>query len=327
MIQKVLIEQIIHSTAVLLAEVSTMNGARTPLSDIFDLLFMDISAHLEQKGITRKVIADMFGMSTRTFQRRVHRIREFKPDEKTIWMSVIGYIHHSEGCGRQEIIDNFLQYDEGQIISILNDLIANNVIAKTDKGYTETSKTSSFFHTLCEEESLLVWAHVYRHGPMKTSEISEDLHLPIELAEQIIASLVEQNKASYLEAQDAYTCRECYIPVGSVEGFYASMFEHYGTVIRTMITRLHNISSKPTDQSTGMSTISFNVFEGHVHYEDVTGILADFREQVNRVWYAVLEENKRKNLPREGVQKVEFYMGQNIYPLDLTHRPDISEDA
>jgi hypothetical protein len=58
---KLLIDAIVQQTTVLIAQLSTAAGIRSPLAHIADQVFLDLAREIEQQGVSRKVVADMFG--------------------------------------------------------------------------------------------------------------------------------------------------------------------------------------------------------------------------------------------------------------------------
>ncbi len=71
---KLLIDSIMRQTTVLIAQLSATAGIRAPLSHLADEVFLSLSRELEEQGVSRKVVADMFGLALRTYQRRVQRL-------------------------------------------------------------------------------------------------------------------------------------------------------------------------------------------------------------------------------------------------------------
>jgi hypothetical protein len=53
-----LIDAIVRQTTILIAQVSTTAGIRSPLARVADQVFLELSRELEGQGVTRKVAAD-----------------------------------------------------------------------------------------------------------------------------------------------------------------------------------------------------------------------------------------------------------------------------
>ena len=65
----------------LIAQLATAGGARTPLARIANQVFVELAEELEGQGLSRKVTADMFGISLRSYQRKVQRLRESRTEQ------------------------------------------------------------------------------------------------------------------------------------------------------------------------------------------------------------------------------------------------------
>ena len=60
-----LIDAIVQQTTLLIAQLATSAGIRAPLAHIADQVFLDLANEIEQQGVSRKVVADMFGLALR----------------------------------------------------------------------------------------------------------------------------------------------------------------------------------------------------------------------------------------------------------------------
>jgi hypothetical protein len=71
---KLLIDAITRQTTVLIAQLSTSAGLRAPLAHVADQVFVELARELEAQGLGKKVVADMFGMALRGYQKKVQRL-------------------------------------------------------------------------------------------------------------------------------------------------------------------------------------------------------------------------------------------------------------
>ena len=78
---KLLMDGVVRQTTVLLAQLSTTAGARSPLAHVADQVFVELAREIESQGVRRQVVADMFGMALRSYQKKMRRLTEkpFKP--------------------------------------------------------------------------------------------------------------------------------------------------------------------------------------------------------------------------------------------------------
>jgi predicted acetyltransferase len=83
---KLLIDAIVRQTTVLIAQLSTAAGIRAPLAHVADRIFVELAQEIERQGVGHKVVADMFGMALRTYQKRVQRLSESTTARgRTLW--------------------------------------------------------------------------------------------------------------------------------------------------------------------------------------------------------------------------------------------------
>ncbi|MBN2193717.1 MAG: hypothetical protein JW751_12940 [Polyangiaceae bacterium] len=90
---KLLIDSIVQQTTVLIAQLSTTAGARSPLAHVADRVFVDLVSELERQRVGKKVIADVFGLALRSYQQKVQRLGESATDRGvTLWAAVANFV-------------------------------------------------------------------------------------------------------------------------------------------------------------------------------------------------------------------------------------------
>src|SRR5258705_12622665 len=83
---KLLIDGIVRQTTVLIAQLSTASGVRAPLAHVADQVFVELAREIEAQGVRRQVVADMFGMALRSYQKKMRRLAEGETvRERTLW--------------------------------------------------------------------------------------------------------------------------------------------------------------------------------------------------------------------------------------------------
>src|SRR5262245_25124374 len=101
---------IVRQTTVLIAQLSTTSGARSPLSHVADQVFVELAREIEAQGVRRQVVADMFGMALRSYQKKMRRLAESpSARDKTLWQAVLELIE-SEQPTRARVLERF-EYD------------------------------------------------------------------------------------------------------------------------------------------------------------------------------------------------------------------------
>ena len=85
---RLLMNDIVRQTTLLIAQLSTAAGVREPLSHVTDQVFLELSRELDARGIRLKVAADMFGMTLRSYQLKLRRLAE-QSDRRgaCLWLS------------------------------------------------------------------------------------------------------------------------------------------------------------------------------------------------------------------------------------------------
>jgi hypothetical protein len=130
-----LIDSILRQTTVLIARLSTASGLRAPLAHITSQLFLDLVRELEQQGLGRKVIADMFGLALRSYQQKVQRLRDAASDRSaTLWEAVLGYLREEQTASRAQVLARFAREDGAMVRGVLSDLVASSLVQRTGSG-------------------------------------------------------------------------------------------------------------------------------------------------------------------------------------------------
>ena len=98
---RILIDAIVRQTMVFIAQLSTIDGMRSPLSHVADEVFVGLVRELESQGLGKKVIADMFGLALRSYRQKVQRLSESVTTRGvTLWGAVHAFLAERESAGR-----------------------------------------------------------------------------------------------------------------------------------------------------------------------------------------------------------------------------------
>src|SRR5690606_40948531 len=109
---QLVIDAIVRQAMVLIAQLSTADGVRSPLSHIAQEVFVGLVRELENQGVGKKVIADMFGLALRSYRQKVQRVSESQTAPGvTLWGAVQSFLAERESVSRQEVLDRF-KYDD-----------------------------------------------------------------------------------------------------------------------------------------------------------------------------------------------------------------------
>jgi hypothetical protein len=321
---QILIDAVVRQTMVLIAQLSTADGTRSPLSHVADEVFMGLVRELESQGVGKKVIADMFGIALRSYQQKVQRLSESATRRGvTLWSAVHSFLEERESATRADVLEHFDHDEELKVRSILSDLVESGLVCRSGRG----QDTSYRLATAEELEQLgaaasadaeaanaaLIWVHVYRGSPLAKTKLAELLPMPEAALEAALARLVREERVRLeSRADDVYcTTEQCLIPVGEAAGWEAAIIDHHRAVLGALAAKL--VSGKHVSAAkdeVGGTTLSFDLWPGHPREKEVRQLLSTLRQQILPLWNEVAEYN-RDHRPAH-TYKVTVYCGQYL---------------
>jgi hypothetical protein len=128
------IEALVRQTMVEVARLATSGGARQSLSRISDQVFSELTSELERQGVTKNVVADMFGMSLRTFHRRVQQVRHAQTERRTLREAVLEWVVASAPVSTHAVHQHFLRHPAELVAGALNDLVHERLLSRAGWG-------------------------------------------------------------------------------------------------------------------------------------------------------------------------------------------------
>src|SRR5262245_38056821 len=204
---KLLIDAIVRQTTVLIAQLSTAAGVRAPLAHVADRVFLDLAREIEAQGVGRKVVADMFGLALRTYQKKVQRLTESETvRDRTLWEAVLEFLTQNGSSPRQRIIERFKYDDEGGVAAVLNDLVSSGLVYRTGRGdscvYGITS--ASDYTQLIDASNLesvagLLWVTIYRAGGLRREELADILNGDGHMLDSALELLLQEGRIEEVE--------------------------------------------------------------------------------------------------------------------------------
>jgi hypothetical protein len=317
---KLLTDAIVRQTTVLIAQLSTTAGIRAPLAHLADEVFLSLSGELEAQGLSRKIVADMFGMALRSYQRRVQRLRESATvGGKTLWESVLQFLQAEGRASRLALLERFGNDDPEAIGAVLSDLVQSGLVSRKGSG------ASAVFVLTPDEErkvlaregrletaAALAWLDLCRHPGANAAEIASRIGLNEELVSESLAELERQARVT-ADAQGRLTAEAMVVPVGAEAGWEAAVFDHFQAVASAITTKLRRGSTRSAvPDTTGGATLTFEIAVEHPLAERVLGLLQRTRAEVNELWREVEAHNALDPIPPNQAQRVTFYFGQVV---------------
>src|SRR5512138_289125 len=114
------------------AQLATAGGVRAPLASLANRVFLDLTNELRNQGLRHSVIADMFGITLRTYHRRVRELEQSRSVEgSTVWEAVLGFIREHEPVNAARIYQRFSLDDPDVVSGVLTDLVGSGLVYGT----------------------------------------------------------------------------------------------------------------------------------------------------------------------------------------------------
>lgn len=322
--ERILIDAIVRQTVILIAQLSTADGVRSPLSHLADEVFLGLVHELSTQGLGKKVIADMFGLALRSYQQKVQRLGESATQRGvTLWGAIHGFLAKTESTSRDEVLAQFSSDEPQNVRSILNDLVETGLVCRSGRGADTRYRVAtaeeleelgaSAASDAQETNAALVWIQIYHASPLKREELGRLVPLPESAIDAAIERLVREERIRVVAKPDGTYCvtDQCLIPLGQSAGWEAAVVDHHRAVLNSLAAKVGNGKrvSRVTDE-VGGTTLSFDLWHGHPYEADVRKLLATVRGQVIPLWDQVETFNHAST--KEPSYKVTFYCGQHL---------------
>lgn len=332
---QLLIDAVVRQTTILIAQLATAGGARTPLSDVAGQVFIDLARELHRQGVSRKVAADMFGLALRTYRRKIQRLTESETIAgRSLWEAVHDFIGAQPVVTRADVLRRFHRDDESTVRGVLQDLVDSGLVFQAGRGAASSYRvaTPADLDYVRENEreadgtDTLVWAVVYRLGPLSRSKLAEHLSLPATKLDASVTRLLESSRIVVADGsgEAKYRAPSFVLPLGTSQGWEASIFDHFQAVVNTICQKLQtDPGSASRNDRVGGSTYSLEVWPGHPLEEEATGALMRFREHLGDLRARIAKHNSSAGLPAKRMRVV-AYAGQFI--IDREEASDVEED-
>jgi len=326
---KLLIDAVVQQTTVLIAQLSTAAGIRAPLAHVADRVFVDLAREIERQGVGRKVVADMFGLALRTYQKRMQRLAESASWQgRTLWEAVHEHIALNPAVRRSQITERFRRDSVDDVGAVLNDLVSSGLIYAGGRGANTVYRIVSAAEqpATSASESLealadMVWLTIYRARRLKFSALKGALSAPAAELQLALARL-EADGIVHREGDSddpELRAENFFVPVDATRGWEAAVFDHFSTVAAAIASKVRRGPSARGGDLVGGTTVTFDIHRGHPFESEVLGLLGRTRADVHGLWERVSGHNKQHPVPDEQKTKVSFYFGQNVDEQDAAN--------
>lgn len=322
---KLLIDNIMRQTTVLIAQLSTAAGVRAPLAHLADQVFLSLAREIEAQGVGRKVVADMFGMALRGYQLKTQRLTESQSAQgRTLFEAVLDYVEKSGTVTRRDLLERFRNDGERETVAVLSDLVGSGLVHAAGRGattiYGVTSEAERQRLTRESDEQALgdmIWGAIYRAPGRTATEVALELTLPEESLRAPLERLLEEGRIQR-DAEQKLRAWGFQIPVGAEHGWESAVFDHFQAVATAIATKLDlRASQSPWAESVGGTTLRFQLTPRHPLRERVLGLLAASRANANALWQEVSAHNGAHGIDANERFDVVFYFGQSVDPAAI----------
>jgi transcription initiation factor IIE alpha subunit len=317
----ILIHAVVQQTMVFVAQLATAGGVRAPLAKLAHQVLLDLSRELQNQGVKKNVIADMFGMSLRTYHRKLRALTESQTvSGRTIWEAVLDYLRDQEPVSAYDIHRRFSGDDRDVIAGVLTDLVHSGLAYRSGSGSgavyrladdSDFAKAGSNGRDGANE--YLVWHAVYRNGPVTEDRLVELTGLDAVACGRALAELESTGRVSRESSNGrvTFSSDRLEVPVGQAQGWETAVFDHFQAMVSAISTKLSSRSLRSDhDDVTGGATYSIDIWPGHPLEREALGTLARVRALVEDLRDRVDATNAATNKPTE--DRVIFYMGQYV---------------
>lgn len=332
-----LIQAIVRQTTILIAQLATSRGLRAPLAQVANQVFLDLVNELERQRVSRKVSADMFGLGLRTYRRKIQRLSEGSTDRgRSLWEAVLEHVRTRNHVTRLEVLKRFSCDDETQVKAVLRDLCDSQLVVASGTGPNTTYRAASDDELLAPKQGVesdglgeLLVAIIYREGPLSTDDIADRAKLSPERLQPLLDRLLADGRIERIERDGttSYRATRLIIPLGTMAGWEAAVFDHFKAMVTTMLCRLRGQPVAPQlSDKIGGSTYTIELWPGHPLTDEVYGILGRFRTELTELRKRATELNQEHGIP-DAHTRVVIYLGQCLIHEGSDEHDGPSDDA
>src|SRR5689334_5814730 len=193
-----LVDAIVRQTTVLIAQLATAAGARATLAHTANQVFLDLVDELKAQGLGNKVIADMFGLSLRTYHHKMARLSESVTERgRSLWEALLAFVQERKTVLRSDVLMRFSHDEELKVRGVLQDLVDSGLVFRSGRGDATVYRAAqpdeyslAQANGATERLDNLVWINVYRRGPISRAEIAEQVPADETVLEESLARLL-----------------------------------------------------------------------------------------------------------------------------------------
>lgn len=314
-----LIQEIIQQVSVLIVKLATAGGTRAPLDRLGDHLFVELARELKRQGVSTKVSADMFGLSLRTYQRKLLRLKK-SPSRRggALREAVLQLVGASGPLKRADILSRFTNDSARLVKAVLRDLAQTRQLLTSGRGQEtcfvlppqESPRSAPARAERVEErlEALLV-----RRGLLTAAELAGALAAERAEIEAVLSRLSAAGRVQAVPAEgaSAYRATTFELALDPASGFEAALREHFSALVSTAVARLSSGCPATPDERAGASTYALDVWQGHPLEHEVFDTLRRVRATLSDLRARVMASSRNPPLSSRRTRAL-IYVGQAL---------------
>lgn len=323
---QILIQAVIQQATVFVGQLATAGGLRAPLSSVATQVFLDLSTELQNQGVKKNVIASMFGLTLRTYHRRVHELSQSQSVEgRSIWEAVLDYVRQKEPVSAGEIHRRFARDEREVVAGVLSDLVAGGFCYRTGRGgqaVYRLADDADFAQSASRERDVaneyLVWQAVYRNSPLALDSLRSMTRLSDAACQKALDTLLADGRVERVAGEgEAYTSSRLEVLVGQTQGWEAAVFDHFQAVLNAICAKLAQGENRSgRDDHTGGTTYSLDLWPGHPLEAEVLASLERVRQSMDDLRARLDQVNAAAGVAPS--ERLVFYAGQHLQRDRLT---------
>ena len=320
-----LIDSIVRQTTVLIADIATATEARPQLAHTADEVFRNLVLALRSQGVTNKGIADMFGLTLRTYHNRIARLAETEAQRgRQLREEIYRFIEEQGSVRKASVLEHFHAHEPVLVSGLLRDLVNAELVFQSGSGqatayriaHSDELPPASFDSG--KRLGRLLWVAIQRFGPIDLERLIKLVPASADAALGALDALVAERRVQAAPAPDGtvlYSSDECFIPPEDPSGWEAAVFDHFQAVVSTLGARLRRRTKDPDDWNGG-GTFSFEVWHGHPMFDEAVSLLSQTRSRARALRERIRDFNARQSVENVDPVRVVFYVGQSLIGLE-----------
>ncbi len=222
----------------------------------------------------RQVVADMFGMALRSYQRKMQRLTEGATQrDRTLWEAVLDCVA-TEQPTKGRVLERFSRDGEKEVISVLSDLVRSGLVFTTGSGRgaiygaTQDELRQAVLRDH-DQESLenWLWLKAFR---LEVTTVQEAYAALPSVEASLVAAALEELIATgrLLREGDHLSSSNLVIPMGTEQGWETAVLDHFRTVAVAIAKKVGGgFTPSSASDEIGGSTFTYTVSPGLVFWE------------------------------------------------------------